>query len=66
MSRCKNYVGLTCVNGNCPIALREEYEEYGMDVIKSCEDCPYYKGCEDCGLSGTGECDKEGVEDELR
>ena len=49
-----------------PIALREEYEEYSMDVIKSCEDCPYYKGCEDCGLSGTGECDKEGVEDELR
>lgn len=59
MKKCKRYVGVSCVNGSCPMALREEYEERCMDVINSCEDCPYYKGCEDCGLSGTPDCIKE-------
>lgn len=61
MKRCKAYVGITCVNGNCPIALREEYEEREMDVVKSCKECPYYKGCEDCAWEGTLDCIKEGV-----
>ena len=30
-----------CVNGNCPIALSEEYEEYGIPVTHSCEECYY-------------------------
>ena len=33
MERCKNYLGSACVDGSCPIANAEEYEEYGMDVI---------------------------------
>ena len=54
--RCKGYAGLACVDGSCPIALSDEYEERGMDVIKSCEDCWKYKGCEDCFLDCTEHC----------
>lgn len=45
---CPDYSGFYCTNGNCPIALSDLYQECGMDVIRFCEDCPYYKGCEDC------------------
>lgn len=55
--RCKNYVGVTCVDGNCPIALRDEYIEYGIPVIYNCDECPYYKGCEDCAGYGCTVCD---------
>lgn len=54
--RCPNYVGVTCVNGNCPVALAEEYAECCMDVISKCEDCFYYEGCKDCMLDGTEYC----------
>lgn len=54
--RCKNYVGVTCVNGTCPVALRDEYAEYGIPTIDDCDECFYYKGCEDCALSGTEYC----------
>ena len=60
MKWCSRYVGVTCTNGSCPIALREEYEERGMDVVNSCKECPYYKGCEDCAWAGTLDCIKEG------
>lgn len=53
MKRCRDYVGVACVDGSCPKANAEEYEEGCMDVISRCEDCFYYKGCEDCALSGT-------------
>lgn len=45
---CDKYVGVTCVDGNCPITLANEYPEiYANDMI-ICEDCYAYKGCEDC------------------
>lgn len=53
--RCERYVGITCVNGNCPIALAEEHEEYYSE-IKNCDDCCYYKGCEDCALYKSKYC----------
>ena len=34
-------IPLECVDGSCHIALSEEYEERGMDVIHSCVECPY-------------------------
>lgn len=34
-------IPLECVDGSCPIALSEEYEEYGMDIVHNCEECPY-------------------------
>lgn len=58
VKRCKGYCGVTCVDGSCPIANREEYEERGYDVVKNCKDCPYYKGCEDCYFNGTEMCEK--------
>ena len=58
--RCKNYVGVACVDGSCPMANMEEYEERCMPVVRKCEDCFYYEGCEDCALDGTEYCDKEG------
>lgn len=45
--RCSKYCGITCVNGTCPSALADEYPEYGYSYC-SCEECGYYKGCEDC------------------
>lgn len=57
--QCGNYVGVSCVNGSCPIALADEYAECGMDVIRDCKDCGHYRGCEDCALRGTEYCDGE-------
>ena len=31
--RCRNYVGVACVDGSCPSANREEYEERYMPVF---------------------------------
>ena len=53
--RCVNYVGATCVNGSCPNALANEYQEYGYEHC-TCEECGYYKGCNDCALYGTEMC----------
>lgn len=58
--RCPHYTGVTCVNGSCPIANRDEYIEYGIPVIHSCEECGDYKGCEDCYFCGENdECELE-------
>ena len=51
-SRCKDCVGVTCVNGGCPNAMADEYPEYGYEHC-TCGECGYYKGCEDCALAGT-------------
>lgn len=53
---CKNYVGVSCVNGICPQAQKEEYEEHGVFIPKKCKDCWMYKGCEDCALYETKYC----------
>lgn len=45
--RCPNYCGITCVDGSCPNAMAEEYQEYGYEHC-TCEDCGYYEGCGDC------------------
>ena len=34
-------IPLVCVDGSCPMALSEEYEECGMDIVHNCEECPY-------------------------
>lgn len=56
--KCDSYVGTSCFDGSCPIALADEYAELGMDVVKSCKDCPQYLGCEDCMMDGTRFCKK--------
>jgi hypothetical protein len=53
---------LACVDGTCPKANAEEYEERCMDVISDCDDCFYYKGCEDCAFVGAEYCDKSDAE----
>lgn len=50
--KCKNYCGLACVNGSCPIALSEEMAERGIPLTKNCEECSSNKQCEDCIMSG--------------
>ena len=58
--RCVNYCGVTCVNGSCPNALADEYPEYGYEHC-TCDECGYYKGCEDCCFVDKPEyCDKSG------
>lgn len=61
MKRCKSYVGVSCINGNCPLANTEEYEEYCIPLINKCEDCSYYMGCEDCALFDTEYCCLKGI-----
>jgi len=34
-------IPLECVDGSCPMALSDEYEERGMDIVHNCEECPY-------------------------
>ena len=53
--RCPNYTGVTCVNGNCPNALADEFPEYGYQHL-ICEECGYYKGRDDCCFSDSGQC----------
>jgi hypothetical protein len=57
--RCKGYCGVACVDGRCPIALY--YEDFTLFEKKppSCEDCFYYKGCEDCCFDGTDMCERK-------
>ena len=54
--QCRNYCGVACVDGTCPMANREEYEERCIPVVTSCKNCFYYKGCEDCCFNGTEYC----------
>ena len=56
--RCKQYVGVACIDGTCPAARAEEYEERCMLVIRNCDNCFYYEGCGDCALYGTEYCKK--------
>lgn len=53
--RCKYYCGITCVNGNCPIALYNE-DSTLFEKKPTCNNCYYYKGCEDCYFSDTEDC----------
>lgn len=61
MKTCGSYTGAACVDGTCPKARREEYEERGMDVPKFCKDCWYNLGCEDCAFDGTQYCERADV-----
>lgn len=56
--RCKSYCGVTCVDGTCPAANRDEYGERGYDIVDNCENCFYYNGCEDCYFKGTEMCEQ--------
>ena len=63
--RCEAYCGLSCIDGSCPVANREEYAERGYDVVYDCDECYRYRGCEDCYFEGTEDCPefkKGGVE----
>lgn len=55
---CESYVGVACIDGSCPVANSEEYEERCIPVVKSCKDCHCYRGCEDCYFDGTEHCIK--------
>lgn len=50
--RCRDYVGVACIDGTCPKANVDEYIEYCIPVIKTCSECHFYKGCEDCMFVG--------------
>lgn len=54
MKFCSSYVGLSCVDGSCPIALQEQYadlyEDSGYPVIKNCKECHRYFGWDACAL----------------
>ena len=55
---CERFTGIVCINGDCPIALAQEYAVRGMDVVKTCTECWFHTGCEDCAWQGTEYCEK--------
>lgn len=55
--RCKNYTGLACIDGTCPIANRDTYIEYGIPLVWSCDDCHCYNGCDDCYFCRNDKCE---------
>lgn len=52
MKYCKNYLGVSCIDGSCPNAIAEELP---YEKIK-CEDCWRYKGCADCAMPDMDNC----------
>lgn len=48
MKRCPSYTGVSCIDGTCPIANRDEYQEYGIPIVWDCNECHMYRGCDDC------------------
>jgi hypothetical protein len=55
MKRCNSYVGVACIDGHCPNALRnediEEYKDiYGTTRKQRCDYCGYNEGCKDCAM----------------
>lgn len=52
---CKGYIGVTCVNGNCPVAVAEEQGYY---LKMDCANCFYNMGCEDCAAPFYGLCER--------
>lgn len=63
MKMCRGYVGVTCINGNCPNALREDYPDFYPKKIK-CSECFYNLQCEDCSFADTEYCLKEEKEND--
>lgn len=39
--RRSDYVGVACIDGTCPKANAEKYEERCINVVKSCSDCHF-------------------------
>ena len=64
MTRCKKYCGVSCIDGSCPIANIDDYIERDYPVIRKCEDCHHYNGCEDCYFAGRDKSDPLHCEDE--
>ena len=56
MDICGGYVGVSCVDGSCPVANADIYQEYGADVIYNCEDCWLRRDCSTCVHNGTEYC----------
>ena len=57
--RCKNYLGVNCFNGNCPIQLYYE-NSIKFERKPTCKKCAYNKGCENCYLQQKRLCVKVG------
>ena len=59
MDRCVDYVGVTCVDGSCPVVNSGKHAELDMNVNNNCKSCDDYfrnKDCIDCALSGIECC----------
>ena len=39
------------------MAWADERQEHGIPLVHSCDECIYYKGCEDCYFSGENGCE---------
>lgn len=47
---CSGYWGIECADGRCTLEVenRAEYIAKNLTLIKTCNECPYNKGCDSC------------------
>lgn len=55
---CKSYLGVRCIDGNCPVIFPEQFPKYGYERIHGCEECWVYDGCIGCVWEKTNICIK--------
>lgn len=60
MKWCEGYVGISCIDGSCPMT---GVEEWDIDVVRSCRECFRYRGCSDCYFQNREECIVKGGKD---
>lgn len=53
---CEGYCGVACIDGSCPVANFDDYEERDYDVVHNCNECHLYEGCKDCCFKDTEIC----------
>ena len=59
---CPEYVGVSCINGQCPKAVAEEYPHGEIDAPRSCRECWLRGGCDDdCYFYRDGQCEINGM-----
>lgn len=59
--RCGFYSGIACDERICPKVNTDRCKKYGMPLVKTCEECYFFLGVEDCILFDTCYCDKNCV-----
>lgn len=53
---CSDWCGSDCVNGSCPVANFQEFQERCYPLVHSCSECYLVKSCDSCIFEGSNDC----------